>query len=73
MKQYVKTNKILLILLAGCVLVSLAVVARRWQLESDNKTYDIVLDYSELELLAEQSEHDISWWQIGRASCRERV
>lgn len=62
MKQYVKTNKILLILLAGCVLVSLAVVARRWQLESDNKTYDIVLDYSELELLAEQSEHDISWW-----------
>lgn len=62
MKQYVKTNKLLLILLAICVLVSLAVIARRWLVESDNKSYDVVLDYSEMELLAEQSEHDVSWW-----------
>ena len=60
MKQYVKTNKILLALLALCVLVSLAVIARRWQAEASNKRYDVVLDYSEMELLAEQSE-------IGRA------
>ena len=31
MKQYVKTNMILLLLLAGCVLVSLEVVASGWQ------------------------------------------
>ena len=62
MKQYVKTNKILLALLALCVLVSLAVIARRWQAEASNKRYDVVLDYSEMELLAEQSEHDVSWW-----------
>ena len=62
MKQYVRTNKILLGLLALCVAVSLAVTGRRWQAEAGSKTYDIVLDYSEIELLAEQSEHDVSWW-----------
>ena len=31
-------------------------------MESENKTYDVVLDYTELELMAEQSDHDVSWW-----------
>ncbi len=62
MKEYVKKNKILFILLGIAVLVSIAVIVMRWQVEVKNKTYDVVLDYSELELLAEQSEEDISWW-----------
>jgi len=62
MKQYCKTNRILLALLALTVLVSLTVIASRWKLESGNKSYDIVLDYNELALLAEQSEEDVSWW-----------
>jgi len=62
MKQYIKTHFLLLILLAAAVLVSLTVIARRWRAEADNKSYDIVLDYTELELLAEQSDQDISWW-----------
>ena len=62
MKQYIKSNRILLVLLALAVAVSAAVIAVRWRAEADNKSYDIVLDYNELELLAEQSEHDVAWW-----------
>ena len=62
MKSFTKANRILLALLAAAVLVSLTVIARRWQIESENKTYDVILDYTELELLADQSEEDISWW-----------
>ena len=62
MKEYMKTNKLLFLLAALAVLVSAAVVGQRWRAESKNKTYDVVLDYNELELLAEQSEQDIAWW-----------
>ena len=62
MRQYMKTNRVLLVLLAAAVAVSLWVIARRWSVESENKTYDVVLDYTELELMAEQSDHDVSWW-----------
>lgn len=62
MKQYVKTNRILLILLALSVLASFLVIGRRWAVEAENKTYDVVLDFNELELLAEQSTEDVSWW-----------
>lgn len=62
MKSFTKANRILLALLAVTVLVSLTVIARRWQIESENKTYDVILDYNELELLAQQSEEDITWW-----------
>ncbi len=62
MKEYMKTNRILFILIGLAVLVSVAVVGNRWRAESGNKTYDVVLDYNELELLAEQSEEDITWW-----------
>lgn len=62
MKNYLKTNSIALIALALCIAVSFGVIFVRGGVESRNKTYDIVLDYNELELLSEQSEHDISWW-----------
>lgn len=62
MKQYIKTNRILLALLAAAVALSAVLLAARWRAESNNTVYDIVLDYTELELLAEQSEHDVSWW-----------
>ena len=48
MRQYMKTNRVLLVLLAAAVAVSLWVIARRWSVESENKTYDVVLDYTEL-------------------------
>lgn len=62
MKQFLKNNAIVLIALAVCAAVSFGVILARMGVESENKTYDIVLDYNELELLSEQSEHDISWW-----------
>ena len=62
MRQYLKMNRVLLVLLAAAVAVSLWGIARRWSVESENKTYDVVLDYTELELMAEQSDHDVSWW-----------
>ena len=62
MKSFTKANRILLALLAIAVLVSLTVIARRWQIESENKTYDVILDYNELELLSQQSDEDINWW-----------
>ena len=62
MKSFTRENRILLALLAAAVLISLAVIAGRWRVEAENKTYDVILDYNELELLAQQSEEDISWW-----------
>ena len=62
MKQFLKSNIVVLVALAFCVTVSLGVIFARMSIESTNKTYDIVLDYNELKLLSEQSEHDISWW-----------
>ena len=62
MKQYIKTHFLLLALVAAAVLVSLTAIARRWQSEAGNRSYDVVLDYNELELLAEQSDQDIAWW-----------
>ena len=62
MKQYMKRNGILLGLTALAVIVSIFVIASRWQVENKNKTYDVVLDYIELEWMAEQSGRDVSWW-----------
>ena len=31
-------------------------------MEAANKTYDVILDYTELEWMAEQSDHDTAWW-----------
>ena len=62
MKQYMKRNAPLLGVLVLTVIVSVIVIAGRWQAESKNKTYDVVLDYGELEAMVEQSDYDISWW-----------
>ena len=62
MKQYIKKNALPLAILALTVTVSLFVIAGRWQVGAANKTYDVILDYTELEWMAEQSDHDTAWW-----------
>lgn len=62
MKQYMKRNGLLLGLTAVAAVVSLFVIASRWRVENGNKTYDVVLDYIELEWMVEQSSHDMAWW-----------
>lgn len=62
MREFLKNNKILFVIMAVAILAACFVIVQRWNVESKDKTYDIVLDYNELEKLAEQSENDISWW-----------
>jgi hypothetical protein len=62
MKLLFKENKILLIIIVAAVLVSFITIGGRISVESRNKTYDIVLDYNEIKAMADQSDHDISWW-----------
>ncbi|MDD4565320.1 MAG: DUF5693 family protein [Eubacteriales bacterium] len=62
MKLLIKENKILLLIIAISVIVSLIMIGSRISVENHNKTYDIVLDYNELKAMADQSEYDISWW-----------
>ncbi|HVI40821.1 MAG TPA: DUF5693 family protein, partial [Anaerovoracaceae bacterium] len=62
MKLLIKENKILLIIIAIAVIVSFITIGGRISVESRNKTYDIVLDYNEMKAMAEQSDHNVSWW-----------
>jgi len=62
MKQCIKRNMIFIAFMAISVIISIIVVAGRWRVEAANKSYDVVLDYIELEWMAEQSDKDISWW-----------
>ncbi len=62
MKLLIKENKILLVIIAIAVIVSFVTIGGRISVESRNKTYDIVLDYNEIKAMADQSDHDISWW-----------
>jgi len=62
MKLLIRENKILLVIIAIAVIVSFITIGGRISVENRNKTYDIVLDYNEIKAMADQSEHDISWW-----------
>ncbi len=62
MKEFIRENKILLIAMVLVFAVCITVIATRAAIEKDNKTYDVVLDYNEIYNLAEQSDHDVSWW-----------
>ncbi|HWQ78340.1 MAG TPA: DUF5693 family protein [Anaerovoracaceae bacterium] len=62
MKLLFRENKILLAVIAVAVIVSFVAAGGRIAVERGNKTYDIVLDYNEIKAMADQSEHDVSWW-----------
>ncbi len=62
MKILIKENKMLLIIIAIAAIVSFISIGGRISVEHQNKTYDIVLDYNEMEGMAEQSDHDVTWW-----------
>lgn len=62
MKTFLRANKVLLIGILISVIAAGAVIGTRFSIESANKNYDIVLDYTEMERMAAQSDHDISWW-----------
>lgn len=62
MRKYIKENSFFIFIILICLLFSLILIGRRWRTESANKAYNIILDYEELELMAEQSERDTVWW-----------
>lgn len=62
MRSFIKANKTILAIILVIVIAAMSVIGARISIESDNKTYDIVLDYAEIEKLAEQSENDVTWW-----------
>ena len=62
MKLLIKENKILLVIIAIAVIISFITIGGRISVESRNKNYDVVLDYNEIKAMAEQSDHDVSWW-----------
>lgn len=51
-----------------CVLILLGVICcvvglvGRANVEADGKSYDIVMDYSDMETMVKQSEHDMDYW-----------
>ena len=62
MRAFFKGNKFFIIVICICVLVSGISIGNRINIETNNKTYDIVADYNELELMADQSHKDVSYW-----------
>ena len=48
--------------MAVVFIACLIVLGTRFSIESQNKTYDIVLDFGDIESIALQSEHDTAWW-----------
>ena len=62
MKLLIKENKILLVIIVIAVIISFITIGGRISVENRNKTYDVVLDYNEIKAMADQSDHDISWW-----------
>ncbi len=62
MADFFKTNKILVICVAIALAVACVVIGMRYSVEAGNKTYDIVLDYNEIDALAEQSGDDVETW-----------
>lgn len=62
MKQWLKTHFILLILLALGIAGALGILSGRIRQEESNKHYDVVLDYTSLEEMAEASDYPLSYW-----------
>lgn len=62
MRLIIKQNKILFIIIGIALIVSFVAIGGRMQVEGHNKTYDIVLDYKEIQAMADQSDHDVKWW-----------
>ncbi len=62
MKEYIRENRIFLIIILIGLIAALVAIGQRFGVEADNRTVDIMVDYEEISLMAEQSDHDVSWW-----------
>lgn len=62
MKSFIKENKMFLLIIVVAFIVAIAVIGGRINVERNNKSFDVVLDYNEMAELASQSKHDTTWW-----------
>lgn len=62
MRVFFRENKFLIIALCFFTLVSGVSIGNRFAIEHNNKTYDIVADYNEINLMAGQTHKNVSYW-----------
>ena len=62
MTEFFRKNRILIVGMMIPFLLAALIIGSRMGVESKNKQVDVVLDYNEIEAMAEQSDHDLSWW-----------
>lgn len=61
MKEFFRDSKVVLAIILVTVILAGTVIGARIGIEKNNKTYDIVLDYAEIEKMAEQ-QYSVSDW-----------
>jgi len=62
MKSFLFNNRLLAAIIAFSLLTAFYVDFGRISAERQAKSYDIIIDYHELEKMAEQSDRDVDWW-----------
>ncbi len=62
MKTWFKKNVVFIALILVGVIAALVILIGRASVENDNRTYDILLDYSDVKKMAAQSEYDVDHW-----------
>ena len=62
MKKLLWENKLLVGIIAIAIIVAVIIIGGRANVEKNAKTYDIVIDFTELSQMAAQSDHDVAWW-----------
>ena len=61
MIKKIKDKKEILIILLSIIVLA-TTIFQRYGIENQNKVVDIVLDYDEMNEMAMQSDHELSWW-----------
>lgn len=62
MKKLLWENKLLVGIIAIAIIVAIIIIGGRANVEKNAKTYDIIMDFTELSQMAAQSDHDVAWW-----------
>lgn len=62
MKAWMKRYAVPLLLLLVGTATALGIIIQRVQVDEENKTYDIVMDYASLEEMVEDSDQDMDFW-----------
>lgn len=62
MKKWVKTNIVLLVLIAIGIASASGILIHRTAIEQENKVYDLVVDYADFRDMADQSSENLDFW-----------